>query len=158
MRITDNTNISTTLEKDYGNVVICDNEVIREFVDELRKRISDIGSYYGGGNLRCITVVTSELSCELASKCDERNIYETVYEVWYDTYAASGEMKEILKCIDDMRNKKIMFNSMYGIISPSRYMSDFYTRSRDEFREKLFSYMEKRSDVFNRECVTSISL
>lgn len=158
MRITDNTNISTTLEKDYGNVVICDNEVIREFVDELHKRISDIRSYYGSGNLRHITVVTSELSCALASKCDERNIYETVYEVWYDTYAASGEMKEILECIDDMRNKKIMFNSMYGSISPSRYMSDLYKRSRDEFREKLFSYMEKRSDVFNRECVTSITL
>ena len=158
MRITDNTNISTTLEKDYGNVVICDNEIIREFVDELRKRISDNESYYGSGNLQHITVVTSELSCELTSKCDERNIYETVYEVWYDTYAPSGEMKEILECIDDMRNKKIMFNSMYGSISPSRYMSDFYTRSRDEFREKLFSYMEKRSDVFNRECVTSITL
>lgn len=155
MRITDNTNISTTLEKDYGNVVICDNESIREYVSSMREGIR--ASQYCG-SLRAMRIVTSEVSCALASKCDERNIYETVYELWYDTYAASGEMKEILECMDDMRNKKIMFNSMYGSISPSRYMSDFYTRSRDEFRKKLFTYMEKRSDVFNRECVTSIIL
>lgn len=155
MRITDIKNISEALENDYGKVLICDNESIREFVSSMREDIR--ASQYCGG-LRAIRIVTSEVSCETASKCDGKNIFETVYEVWYDTYAASVEMKEILECIDDMRNKKMLFNSVYGSISQSRYMSDFYMISRDKFREKLFTYMEKRSYEFNRECVTLISL
>jgi hypothetical protein len=160
MRITDNKNIREPLDNDYGRVIICDTDSIVDFVKEFYERTKK-GEWVGTGNMHYFIVTTSELSCKLASECDENNIFETTYEVWYDQDAKSDEMTDILTCLSHMRNMKIIYNSIIGsgILSTSARQNLYdYNKSKDDFREHLFTYMEKRNDMFNRNSVTAIQV
>lgn len=160
MRITDSKNIRKPLDNDYGRVIICDTNNIVDFVREYHERTKN-GEWVATGNMKYFIVTTSELSCKLASKCDENNIFETTYEVWYDKDAKSDEMTDILTRLTHMINMKIMYNSMIGsstLSTSARQNLYDYSKSKNDFKEKLFTYMEKRNDMFNRNSVTAIQV